>query len=434
MSRAAMRHPGDPEPLPRSDVETITIDEFGPLPVRRPASVAELGDLVREAVGSGRGVYPAGGRTTLDVGFPPIKPGVAVDTTALDQVIDYPARDMTITVRAGITVAKLQEVLAKEGQWLPVDVPQPERATIGGAVALNKSGPRRLGYGTLRDYVIGVSFVTDDGTEVKAGGRVVKNVAGYDLMKLQTGAVGTLGVITQLTLKVRPKPEAAAVVWMGCPPEKLADVLDRLHASRSRPVAVDVEPSTADVRALWGINIGFEEKAATVEWQISTLLDEVKSGTDVTACRGPDAENRWRAITAADVQHGGRRPSLVVKATVPPSQTAPFCEALAPGMYGSPLSLPTIFRVHAHALSGVVHGSTYDTGLTPAYASVILNRLTALAADCGGNLTVPQCPTEWKKTVPVWGRDAGDRELMRHVKRTLDPNNVFNPGRLFGDL
>ena len=144
----------------------------------------------------------------LDVGLPPLKPGFAVETTALNQVIDYPARDMTVTVQAGITIAKLQETLAAEGQWLPVDVPQPERATLGGAVALNVSGPRRFGYGTLRDYVIGISFVTDEGQEVKAGRRVVKNVAGYDLMKVQIGAAGTLGLITQLTLKVKPKPEA----------------------------------------------------------------------------------------------------------------------------------------------------------------------------------------------------------------------------------
>ena len=173
------------------NLESILIDDFGPLPVRRPTSVAELCGLVKEAAAGGQGVYPVGGRTTLDVGLPPIKPGIALDTTALNQVIDYPARDMTITVQAGITMAKLQETLAAEGQWLPVDVPNPDQATIGGAVALNKSGPRRYGYGTLRDYVIGISFVTDEGNEVKAGGRVVKNVAGYDLMKLQVGAVGT---------------------------------------------------------------------------------------------------------------------------------------------------------------------------------------------------------------------------------------------------
>ena len=417
------------------DAQSLFIDEFGPLPVRRPASVAEVGDLVREARASGQGIYPVGGRTTLDVGLPPIKPGVAVDTTALGQVIDYPARDMTVTVGAGITVAKLQEVLAAEGQWLPVDVPRPERATLGGAVALNKSGPRRFGYGTLRDYVIGISFVTDDGTEVKAGGRVVKNVAGYDLMKLQTGAVGTLGVITQLTLKVRPKPEATAVVWMGCPPEKLADLLDLLHASRSRPVAVEVEPSGADVRMLWGVTVGFEEKAGTVEWQVSTLLDEVKSGTDVTACRGPEAETRLRALAEGiGTWPGGKQSPLVFKANVRPGRVAAFCDAAAAsGPPGSPLNPMSAFRVHAHALSGIIHGAAYNFGLTREDASAVLNRLTALAAE-GGNLTVPRCPTEWKRTLPVWGRARGDRELMRHVKRTLDPDNVFNPGRLFGDL
>src|SRR5207249_9434965 len=132
------------------------------------------------------------------------------------------------------------QTLAAETQWLPVDVPQPERAPLGGAAALNLSGPRRVGYGTLRDYVIGISFVTDEAVEVKAGGRVVKNVAGYDLMKLQIGAVGTLGVITQLTLKVKPKPESSVLVTLGCETAALAGVLDRLHASKSRPCAVEL--------------------------------------------------------------------------------------------------------------------------------------------------------------------------------------------------
>ena len=147
---------------------------------------------------------------------------------------------MTITVQAGITLAALQAELAKEGQWLPIDVALPEQATLGGAIALNKSGPRRYGYGTLRDYVIGISFVTDDGVEVKAGGRVVKNVAGYDLMKLQIGAAGTLGVVTQVTLKVKPKPEVSAAVAFGCAAESLGSVLDLVHASKSRPMAVEL--------------------------------------------------------------------------------------------------------------------------------------------------------------------------------------------------
>ncbi|HEV3383831.1 MAG TPA: FAD-binding oxidoreductase, partial [Gemmata sp.] len=256
-------------------VDTISIDQSHPFPLNRPATVAELGEFVKRARASSQGVYPVGGRTTLDVGMPPLKAGIAIDTTALNRVIDYPARDMTITVQAGISIAKIQAELAKEGQWLPVDVPEPEKATLGGAIALNQSGPHRYGYGTLRDYVIGISFVTDDGVEVKAGGRVVKNVAGYDLMKLQIGALGTLGIITQATLKVKPRPEASAGIVFGCATELIDDVLDRLHASKSRPVVVELlKPDAHHSLASTGLNtdsdwmfaVGFEEKATTVKW------------------------------------------------------------------------------------------------------------------------------------------------------------------------
>src|SRR5262249_13131056 len=143
----------------------------------------------------------------------------------LHQVIDYPARDMTITVQAGITIAKLQEVLHAENQRLPVDVPLADRATLGGVLATNTSGPRRYGFGTLRDYVIGISAVNDLGEEIKVGGRVVKNVAGYDLCKLFIGSLGTLGIISQVTLKLRPLPEEQAFVTLGCRTTNLEHVL-----------------------------------------------------------------------------------------------------------------------------------------------------------------------------------------------------------------
>src|SRR5947209_8556317 len=216
------------------------IDNFGPVPVVRPTSVADIGDLVRRAATDGTALYPLGGRTTLDLGLPPSRPGVGVDMTALADVIDYPARDMTVTVRAGITLAALRDLLGAEKQRLPVDVARADRATLGGALAANVSGPRRYGFGTLRDYVIGISTVNDEGQETKAGGRVVKNVAGYDLCKLHIGALGTLGIISQVTLKVRPLPEAAALLTLGCDAADLASLLDRLHASRTRPVCVDV--------------------------------------------------------------------------------------------------------------------------------------------------------------------------------------------------
>ena len=144
----------------------------------------------------------------------PGRPGVAIDTRSLGRVIDYPHADMTITVEAGITAAALRAVLAEQNQRLLIDVPQADRATLGGVFATNTSGPRRFGLGRPRDQIIGVSFVTSEGVVVKGGGRVVKNVAGYDFPKLLTGSMGTLGIITQMTLKVRPMPEASAIVWV----------------------------------------------------------------------------------------------------------------------------------------------------------------------------------------------------------------------------
>jgi glycolate oxidase FAD binding subunit len=420
------------------DSSAISIDEFGPLSIRRPASVAELCGLVKAAAAAGQGVYPVGGRTTLDVGLPPIKPGVAVDTTGLADMIDYPARDMTITVRAGITLAKLQAALAAEGQWLPIDVPQPERATLGGAVALNLSGPRRFGYGTLRDYVIGISFVTDEGQEVKAGGRVVKNVAGYDLMKLQVGAVGTLGVVTQLTLKVKPKPEASVLVTFGCETADLGAVLDLLHGSKSRPCAVELlnaaawraapqaqaEMPVPPIRGSWLIAAGFEEKAATVEWQVSTLLAELKAAPvrDVAEVRGSAAADLWAMLGGQTRSAGG----LAWKANMRPSRTAEFAAAAAESHRD--------VQLQAHALSGIVHGVYPDLGWSAERAAAVVAPLLDRAAGGDGNLVIRRCPTAWKAALPVWGHPGSDRALMRHVKTTLDPKTVFNPGRLFGDL
>src|ERR1043166_7429774 len=151
------------------------IDGFGPLPLRQPKTAAEAAELVREAGAQDQAIYPLGGRTMLAMGLPPARMGLAVDVCGLDRVIDYPARDMTITVQAGITIARLQEILAPENQRLPIDVPCADRATLGGVMAANLSGPRRFGYGTLRAYVLGISAVNDEGNEIKAGGRGRQN-------------------------------------------------------------------------------------------------------------------------------------------------------------------------------------------------------------------------------------------------------------------
>jgi glycolate oxidase FAD binding subunit len=306
-----------------------------------------------------------------------------------------------------------------------VDVALPESSTLGGAIALNKSGPRRFGFGTLRDNVIGISFVTDEGVEVKAGGRVVKNVAGYDLMKLQIGALGTLGVVTQVTLKVKPRPETSAAVVLGCMPDAIDTILGLLHSSKARPAMVELFNADAwrsiglalPIADPWVVAVGFEEKAETVKWQLAVFKDEMAGAPVNDLTDYPDAASLWPAIARLQVRSESR---YIWKASVLPSKLAEVARSV-------PAHLPG--PVHASALNGVIWFHA-PAGFGPADHNRLSWMEQRLAAVGLHHYVMRRCPTEYKKTLRVWGRPV-DRDLMRTVKKTLDPNDLFNPGRLF---
>jgi glycolate oxidase FAD binding subunit len=404
---------------------TCHIDGFGPLPRVRPASVAELGDIVRRASADGSAIYPVGGQTQLGLGNPPIKAGLAIDVRGLDQVIDFPARDMTITVQAGIDVARLQRLLAAENLRLPIDVPSADRATLGGIIATNTSGPRRYGYGTLRDYVIGISAINDDGNEFKAGGRVVKNVAGYDLCKLLVGSLGTLGVITQVTLKLRPLADEQTLIGVGCEPDGLESLLNRLHATRTRPVCIEllnrqaaeaVFPAAgmAVPNAAWVLIVGFEGNMEAVRWQTQQLVTEVGGGPHLEVHVGFTAQPLWAALAEC-----GNGALVSFKANMLPSALSAFCLAADDG--------PDCVIVHAHAGSGIVRGH-WPADLSEGRLAELRAAWRAQAARAHGSVVVERCPPAWKRSVSVWDA-VPDGWLMRAVKEKLDPRRIFNPGR-----
>jgi glycolate oxidase FAD binding subunit len=416
------------------DPLTCVIDDFGPLPVVQPGSAAEVGDLVRRAAADGQALYPLGGRTMLELGLPPQRPGLGIDLRRLDRVIDYPARDMTITVEAGIPLARLQQLLAAENQRLPIDVPRADTATLGGALATNTSGPRRHGFGTLRDYVIGISVINDAGQEVKAGGRVVKNVAGYDLCKLYIGALGTLGIITQVTLKLKPRPEEQVIAALGCAADGLAPLLEQLHGSRTRPVCLDVL-NRAAVRCLeqqgvvglpeadWVVVVCFEDNGEAVAWQVQQLVRELSAGQrhGLHAWVNASADRLWQALTELPAQPA----TLTFKTNLLPRAVADCCRR-ANELHGGLL-------LHAHAGNGIVLGHV-GGDLTLERARTMLNTMHETAAAADGNVVLRRCPTAWKKELPVWGRPRGDAWLMRKVKEQLDSRRLFNPGRFVDGL
>jgi glycolate oxidase FAD binding subunit len=400
----------------------LAADEF------LPATQTELSRWMAEnASGAARPVFPAGGRTAIHYGRPARDPGIALCTTSLAKVIDYPARDMTITVEAGIRFDELARLLAKENQRLPIDVPQAHRATLGGVAATNASGSRRFGLGTMRDYVIGVTAVDASGRMFKAGGRVVKNVAGYDLCKMLVGSLGTLAVMTQLTLKLRPLPESSVLLWTTFDRLGTTDeVLERLSRSAARPVALDVfDAGAAAAIAAEAVLelpshrpvlcIGVEGTARETGWQVETMKGEIApfGPHEVVPVADSDATKLWYAL--AEFQVPSDDP-LTFKANLLPSRTIEFVqEAERLGC-----------AVQAHAASGIVAGHLPDTMTTAAAAQTALAGLRSLARKCRGNLVVIQCDDGWKGELPLFGDPEPAWPLMRKLKRELDPRNLLN--------
>ncbi len=406
-------------------LSTMNIDGFGPLQVTAPSTVAELGQVIREASET-RAIYPVGGGTKVALGAVPTRPGRVVSMRGLARIIDFPARDMTVTVEAGITVSELRDILAREKLRLPIDVANADRATLGGIVAANSSGPRRYGFGTLRDYVIGISALNDEGKEFKAGGRVVKNVAGYDLCKLLTGSLGTLGIITQVTLKLRPLAEEQALVSLACDAEKLDSILANLHGSRTRPVCIDLLNHAAAVSvfqaahlpvpdAPWVMLVGYEGNADAVSWQVQQLVKEIGTLAKLDARVDFTAQPLWNAV----VELAGSPPSaLVLKANPLPSAVCKFClNADRDNVL-----------LRAHAANGIVYGH-WTSDLAVDRAAEILK-----AWRTNSGTIVVQCPSEWKKSLDVWGPPGNDAWLMREVKAKFDPHGIFNPGRFVAGI
>lgn len=393
-----------------------------------PATAAELQRFVAEnGTGPRERLCPVGGRTALHygTGHPQCR---RVDLRDLSKVIDYPARDMTVTVEAGIRVAALQQLLATERQQLPIDIAQSERATLGGALATNTNGPRRFGAGTFRDYVIGITAVTGDGTLFHGGGRVVKNVAGYDVCKLLVGSRGSLAIVTQVTLKLRPLPEAMAWWWFAFDAfSEVENVLERLLTSATRPSAIELlNPSAAKLISNAArlslpssgpvLAIAVEGTAREVDWQLETLRKEVVpfGVQQLETLRDVAASALLNTLTEFPVCADD---PLTFQANLRPSRCVAFAEEAA--RLG--------VAVQCHAGNGMVIGQLPEETATLSQATGLLSPLRQRAQDADGNLQILHCDEEWKAGLPMCGDVEPAWPLMARVKQQLDPQGLLNP-------
>jgi glycolate oxidase FAD binding subunit len=340
-----------------------------------------------------------------------------LSTLRLDEVLEHASGDMTATVQAGCRIARLQEVLAQHGQRLAIDPLWPARATVGGILATNDSGPLRVRFGSLRDLVIGVTVALADGTLARSGGKVVKNVAGYDLPKLLTGSFGTLGVIVEATFRLHPLPKHSQTVSFAFPG---FDEMNRftLAVLDSTLVSTGVQVR-AQRNARPIVDTRFEGVPAAIEAAVGRLAslapnaEQLDPSADVWGLR----EGLW------DQSHH----SIVCKFSVLPSALASFCKSLDRITSTHDLGWEIIAQAIGVGLLKL-KGARPDAYIKP------LHELRQDLAPGGGSLVVLDCPSEIKPRVDAWG-DAGDAlPLMRRVKQQLDPAGILNPGRFVGGI
>jgi glycolate dehydrogenase FAD-binding subunit len=399
-----------------------------------PTDQAGVVEAVRAADAAGEALFPSGGGTSLDYGAAPASTGQQLELSGLAKVVDYTPRDMTILVEAGVRMADLAATLAAEGQQLPVDVPRASEATIGGVVATNWAGPRRFGHGTIRDYVIGIHAVDGRGIAFKGGGRVVKNVAGYDFCKLLTGSLGTLGVVTQLALKVKPQPECTAVVVGECGALDVVETaLSRLAMLQAPPAAIDLLIGDAWQSAIRNPQSEIQNRLAVrlegTETEIDWLVDRVQAelraadAQDARRLAADEAEAFWgRQVEFADRGAGESDDNspLVVQAIVPPSAVTGFCAKL--------LNFEEHCAIQAHAASGVIT-ARFAKFTAGHLTSVLSAQLRPAAVRLGGSLVVVRSKLDGLTPHLVWGGRTDAVALLERIKQKFDPKNILNPGR-----
>jgi glycolate oxidase FAD binding subunit len=385
--------------------DEYAIDGLKPMAVARPRTQQEVSAVLRAASAAGAAVAPRGAGTQTSLGMPPQRYDVALELTGLERLLEHESADLTVTVDAGHSWAAMQASLGRHGQWVPLDPALAEEATVGGILATNASGPARIRYGTARDLVIGMTVALASGEIVKSGGRVVKNVAGYDMAKLHIGALGTLGVILQASFKVSPLAESRPYIGASGELAAVSKLAGDLLAARLPLLGLELSKH-GDERP-WGLLARFGGGASAVERAMSEFEALATAG----------------GLTIMAVDHEGSGlpadAAVVVRGAVQPMQTAAMAEATVEA--GAWLT--------ANPGVGSLHGSW---GEAPRPEAVTALRRRAVAA--GGALVVERAPVELKRAVGVWGEPRGDFALMQRLKQQFDSSRTLNPGRFVGRI
>lgn len=428
---AALRRAlGDAAVLDGDAVWRLSAAGAVPVCVIEPADAEQVVAAVAAAAPQRLALLPAGNGTHLGIGWPPAAPAAALTTRRLGRILAHDAGDMTVRVQAGVTVEALNAALAAAGQWLPLDPPRAQAMTIGGLIAADRNGPLRLGYGGVRDWLIGVRAVMADGALVRGGGEVVKNVAGYDLPRLFAGSFGTLGVIVEATFKVRPRVAGMAVCEWTAP--SVRDALARaaaLLAGDVQPVLLEaVNESAAEALGLdsgASLLVGCAGSPAHLDEQAARIA--TLSGGAAVRHAGERGDALLRALR--EFSQPADEDALVIRLSVLPTALAPLVAEIE----AAAAAARVVAEIAAHAGNGVAWCQLLGAPDEAALRGVA-EAARAAARRLGGWAVFESLPAELRGQLDPWGFDTPALAIMRRVKAALDPGGVFSPGRFVGGL
>ncbi|MEX2159974.1 MAG: FAD-binding oxidoreductase [Dehalococcoidia bacterium] len=386
------------------------VDGLVPRHVATPASVEQLAAVLALANEHGAAVVPWGGGQHMSLGNVPARYDVALLTKCLDRVIEYEPADLTIAVEAGITMSALQQELAEHGQFLPIDAP-PD-ATVGGVLAANVCGASQHAYGLPRDWLIGCKVAHVDGTISKGGGRVVKNVAGYDMPKLYVGSLGTLGVIVEATFKLAPLPAAQETLVVLH--ESIDSAAKLIFAADDRGLAlraVALHNREGQIEAAFWLS-GTSAAVERTRRELQTL-----ASSDSRRLEGRPSEEYWTVWSESKLTRSyaevDRDDCAELRASLPPSACVEYMHAIDGEMT-------------AYITTGLVL-STLRADTDALVAAI--GDARRVAERLGGSLVVTSAPVDVKRRIDVWGDAGSALPLMQRLKQEFDPNATLNPGR-----
>jgi len=409
----------------------FSLNGISPQTIYTPRDARELAQILAQCNSEKRAVVAWGGGTLQHLGNAPSRYDAVIQTTQLNQVIEYAFDDLTATFGAGMTLAEIERALNEHGQFLPLDVPHPERATIGGVLATGMNGALRLRYGPARDYMLGNRFATVDGQIIKAGSKVVKNVAGYELHKVQVGAFGTLGILTEATFKLFPKPPAEISMWATF--DELRDAcaaVGQIWNLSTPPLAIELFDSEiarlieSNASGAWHIAARFSGSKATMAAARDLCANAANENNARSVNVIDDAQKFWRAL--ADMPATLREnfsDALLVRVSVPPKELQNALRIL--------LETPNAPRIFAHAAVASIYASFQDASASP---ETFVAKLRAQIHELHGHLIIESAPSTLRKNLNAWDDVNASFKLMQSLKRKFDPNNILNPGRFVGGL